>query len=117
MSFSFVEVLRSILSAIVFGVGFAALWMIPSALFNSGFMAAVGVVLFSLGFMLLSYYSLDGMLRLYMLVIAFSAFILTKKYIFDKIIVFLKKMAKKVANIPLFGRLKRLHTLDKAKEK
>ena len=116
MSFSLIEIINSVVAAIIFGICFAAFWALPSALFKSAFMSVLGVVFFGIGFMLLSYLCLDGVIRLYMFLFAFSSFALTKKYIFYKIIFFMKKMAKKVARIPLFGRRKSVHILDKSKE-
>ena len=117
MSFSLSEIIASVIYAIIFGIGFSAIWTPISLIFKSALSASLGVVFFALGFLLLSYFTLDGMLRGYMLVFAFSSFILTKKYIFEKLADFLKKLAKKVANIPIFGILKQSHTLDKSKKK
>ncbi len=114
MSFLAGEIFFSIFCALIFGIAFSAVWTPIYTFFKCAFISAVGIVIFSLCFMLLSYLCLDGMLRGYMLVFSFTSFYLSKKYIFEKILLFFKKMAKKVINIPLFGKLKRHHTLDKA---
>lgn len=45
--------------------------------------AFLSIVFFSVGFVLLSYLSLDGIIRLYMLVLSFASFYLLKITIFD----------------------------------
>ena len=114
MSFSAEEVFNSVLSALTFGVLFSAVWTPLSFFFKSAFISSLGIIFYGFGFMLLSYYCLDGMLRGYMLAFSFFAFYLSKKYVFEKLLLVMKKMVKKVAKIPLFGKLKRSHTLDKS---
>jgi hypothetical protein len=42
---------------------------------------------------------------------------LSKKYVFDKLLYLIKKTVKYISKIPLFGKFKGLHPLDKTKEK
>ena len=110
MSFSLFEVINSAICACVFGLAFSAIWALPGAIFNSPIITAVGVVLFGLGFVLVSYLCLDGIIRIYMLVLSISSFLLSKKCFFDKIAYRLKKMVKSL--------VKSLScALDKLKEK
>ena len=43
----------------------------------------LSVIIFTLGFVLISYFALDGVLRVYMLVFAFASFYLSKFALFD----------------------------------
>ena len=50
---------------------------------SSAFISVIAVFLFAVGFSLLSYMSLDGQLRLYMLILSFASLYLSKIAIFD----------------------------------
>ena len=113
MSFSVDEVFFSVIFALIYGVIFSALFSPILFLFRCAFVTSISIIFFSIGFMLLSYLALDGVLRAYMLILSLTSFFLSKKYIFDRIFQMLKCLIKKVINNPLFGKLKRRHTLDK----
>jgi hypothetical protein len=117
MSFSFEEIALSVLYAIIYGV-FISSVLSPLLFFiNSALTTFFSVFLFGVGYMLLSYYSLDGELRFYTLFLSACAFLISKTLVFDRIFGALKSMAKKVAKIPIFGKIKRRLSLDKTKEK
>lgn len=117
MSFSLNEILNSVFSAAIFGILFSLFWTPIAAIFKTAFFSALGVVLFSFGFMLLSYICLDGMIRAYMFFCSFLFYILSKKYLFDKIIRKVKKTLNRILNIAWFKRRKLSHALDKTEEK
>ena len=51
-----------------------------------GFLVFMKIFLFSLGFMVLSYVALDGVVRIYMLVLCFASFYLAKNMIFNRVL-------------------------------
>ena len=50
---------------------------------SSAFISVIAVFLFAIGFSLLSYMSLDGQLRLYVLILSFASFYVSKIAFFD----------------------------------
>ena len=59
---------------------------------DGGFIAFFSVILFTLGFLLLSYYTLDGIIRIYMLILSFAAFYLAKMTflnVFERLLLFI----------------------------
>jgi hypothetical protein len=99
--------------------GFIVSMLISATLFifRSALATALSVVLYCLGFLVISYLFRDGELRFYMFFVSFVTFYFSKKLAFDRVFKILEKLVKFVKKIPLFGKLNNLHPLDKKKEK
>ena len=115
MSYTFSEIFLSVIASFVLGVLISPIISVLTFCFKSAFFVCFSVTLYGVMYMLLSYIFLDGALRLYTLVISLLGFYLSKRLVLDKMLRFMKKMVKKLAHIPLFGRRKHPHTLDKLK--
>ena len=117
MSFSVSEIIFSAICAFSYGILFAVLTFLLSVFRYTRFLCFLEVIVFGIGFMLISYFSLDGMIRIYMLALSFGGFFLVKKYICDKILICMHKMTKKIIKFPKINIAKAEDTLDKIEEK
>lgn len=61
---------------------------------SKGIFVFLSVFLFTLGFVLLSYYSLDGSIRLYMLAISIIVMICSKPFLYKSIFILIDKLFK-----------------------
>ena len=117
MSFTFTEIIKSVYMSVLYGAFISALIAPILYIFKSALATAVSVVLYGMGFLFISYLYRDGELRLYMFLVSFASFYLSKKYVFDKLLHLIKKTEKYISKITLFGKFKGLHPLDKTEEK
>ena len=93
IAFSFIVVVKESLSVMIDMLKSALRYekILPLPRFNNvkndfkpgAFISVIAVFMFAVGFSLLSYMALDGQLRLYMLILSFALFYLSKNAFYD----------------------------------